>query len=236
MEKNMTAYTKMKLRLERHVFKRGANKGAAPAAQRWKDHLLILDVGDSMALRMYNTDILRVFPNGNVRINLMGWEGSTTTRANLNRALHTYCGWGGVFSRKVFGMSQVCFSTQGKTYRYYDGMEFNAAGELLSPAQVFSRRRTDRDATKQFRQDIKTSGFQEMFPVLYSSLEGAPGYFRVSQGIIATDEQYSEHWPDLIANIKYRLRPSDHKDAFKTFVSSCTRNMLTVENTDVTVL
>lgn len=232
----MTAYTKMKMRLERHVFKRGANKGAAPAAQRWKDHLLILDVGDSMVLRMYNTNILRAFPNGNVHINLMGWEDSTTTRANLNAALHEYCGWGGVFKRKVFGMSQTCFSANGKTYRYYDGMEFNEAGDLLSPARVFRRRRTDRDATKQFRADVKASGFQEMFPVLFAAVEGAPEYFRVSQKIIATDSDYADKWPGLIASIKYRMRWEDHKTAFKNFVASCTRDMMTTEDTDVTVL
>ena len=234
----MTPYLKLKLHLDRHMYKRGQFKGEAPAdsSRRGKNHFRVVrGNGGQMIVRMYNTDLIEVTPDNNVRINMDRWW-TSTTKANLNDALHHFIGWGGVGSVRLGGYSQLAFRAQGKTYRYYDGMTFDAVGNLLSPAKVFSKQITDREATKEFREDIKESGFQDVFPVLFAAAEPERWWGTTATALrkFVTQECHANQWPEIAARCKYIY--DNHKAALKSIKARCTADMKTIVDTDVTVL
>ena len=75
----MTPYELLNLHLQRYVYKRGANKGDAPLEKRSKSHVRIRRVdANTLAVRMYETDILTVRSDGTFTIALDSWETSTT--------------------------------------------------------------------------------------------------------------------------------------------------------------
>ncbi len=63
----MTIYTTLQHHLERHQYTRGKHKGDAPAdaSKRYKDHFrVVLLTNNTMALRMYSSDLIRVTEDG----------------------------------------------------------------------------------------------------------------------------------------------------------------------------
>lgn len=233
----MTPYTKLKFHLERHAYKKGQFMGDAPADsdKRYKNHFRVVrGNGGQMCVRMYNTDLISVTEDNHVTINMNNWW-TSTTKANLNGAMWHFLGWGGVGSVRAFSMSQPAFSAKGKTYRYYDGMEFDGEGNLLSQAKPFERCRTDRDETAEFRKDIQDSGFKDVWPVLFAAADpaGWKGYGNSLKNVV-TQECHADRWPDVAAVFKRGY--SDHKEAYRAIVQQCTRDMTIIEATDVTVL
>lgn len=89
----MTPYTKLQFHLERHMYKRGQFKGDAPAdaSLRGKNHLRVIKQGGNMCVRMWNTNIITVTPDNHIRISMGGWW-TSTTKQNLNEAVHTFLG------------------------------------------------------------------------------------------------------------------------------------------------
>lgn len=233
----MTPYTKLKFHLERHAYKRGQFKGDAPAdpSSRGKNYFRVIAQGDKMCVKMYNTNILEVTPDNNVRISMGGWW-TSTTKQNLNAALTRFLGWGGVGTQRVFNYTQTVIRARGKTYLFYDGMEFSAEGEPLSRLLGFERKQTDRDETAEFRADIEASGFKEVWPVLFGTAEPnrQAGWNIVALKKIVTEEHNANAWADLAAYMKWLH--DDHKEAYKAIVRECTRDMTMIVRTDVTVL
>ena len=234
----MTPYTKLKFHLERHAYKRGQFKGEAPAdsSKRYKNHFRVVrGNGGQMCVRMYNTDMIEVTPDNQVTINMNGWH-TSTTKANMNEALHHFIGWGGVGSVRLGGYSQLAFRAKGRTYRYYDGMTFDAEGNPTCELKPFSKRVTDRDATKEFRDDMKECGFKDVWPVLFASAEPNRwwGTLAVALRKIVTQECHANQWGDIAAYYKYYF--DDHKKALAAIASKCTCDMKEIVDTDVTVI
>lgn len=233
----MTPYTKLKFHLERHAYKKGRFKGDAPADQdrRGKNHFRVAKQGDTMCVRLYNTNLIEVTPDDNVRISMGGWW-TSTTKQNINEAMWHFLGWGGVHSRKVFSYNQTCIRVHGKDYKFYDGMEFDAAGKLLSPPSFFERKRTDREQTAEFRADVEASGFKEVWPVLFATAESTRGqpWYGVTLSKLISREEHANQWADLAAWMKYQH--DDHKAAYQALLRQCTRDMTEIVATDVTVL
>lgn len=233
----MTPYLKLKLHLERHMYKRGANKGSAPAdaSKRYKGHFLVQQQGDLMCVRMYRTNLIEVTPDNNVRISMGGWWTSTTTK-NINEAMGHFIGWGGVGSVRIGGYSQLGFRAKGKTYRYYDGMTFDSEGNPTCDLKVFSKCVTDRDATKEFRDDMKASGFKDVFPVLFASAEPNRWWGATSTTLrkYVTQECHANQWAEIAAHFKYHY--DDHKAALKAITARCTADMKVIEDTDITII
>jgi hypothetical protein len=232
----MTPYTKLKFHLERHAYKKGLFMGDAPADQtkRGKNHFRVHKRGDNMCVRMYNTDLITVTPDNRVTISMGGWW-TSTTKANLNEAMTHFLGWGGVASRKLFNMSQHVMRAKGKSYLFYDGMEFDAEGTLLSPARFFERKQTDRDQTAEFRKDMEDCGFKEVWPVLFGVAEPKRSvWFHASLRKIVTEEHNANQWAELASRMK--AYHDDHKAAYQAIVRQCTREMTEVIKTNVTVL
>lgn len=245
----MNAHTRLTMHLERHMYKRGRNKGEAPAdsSRRAKSHFRVIKGnGGQMLVRMHSTDIITAYDDGRITLNTRGWHGSPTTRRCMNEALTKFFIRGYISSVRKWGHSQPGITINNKTYHYYDGMEFSADGTLLSPAKVFVAKRTDPDETAEFRADIKESGFVDMFPVLYSVAEvPSSSWMASSARRVMTNDAYSNEWPLLVALAKYpnywsRLKRTPYhespKHALRALIASCTKNMTKFVDTDVTVL
>ena len=244
----MNAHTKLKLHLERYVYKRGRNKGDAPAdsSRRGKTHFRVIKGnGGQMIVRMHNADLMTAYEDGRIVLNTRGWHDSPTTRGCMNEAL-CFFGMGHVSSMRYRGYSQAILGMNGKTYRYYDGMEFSADGTLLTPAKPFSAKITDRDETAEFRADVKESGFADVFPILYAAAEPTNDHWMgTSPERVMRSDAHANSWPQLISIIKYqsyyhrsRNQPKhpDHKAALRALFASVTKNMTKFVDTDVTVL
>ena len=244
----MNAHTKLKLHLERHVYKRGRNKGDAPAdsSRRAKTHFRVVQGnGGQMIVRFHNADLLSAYEDGHIVLDTRGWHASPTTRIAMNEAL-CFFGMGAVGSVRKGGYSQTGIRMNGKTYRYYDGMSFAADGTPLTPLKVFTAKRTDREETAEFRADIKESGFVDVFPILYQAAEmPVQGWLANSARKIMTSEYHANDWPELVSLAKYSTwrarhyrRPAhdNHKDALRALVASVTKNMTKLVDLDETVL
>jgi len=244
----MTAHTKLKLHLERHAYKRGRNKSEAPAdsSRRGKTHFRVIQGnGGQMIVRMHNADLITAYEDGRIKLDTRGWHTSPTTRSCMGEALTNFFGWGYLHSVRFRGHSQTGIRMNGKTYRYYDGIEFSAEGALLSKAQTFTAKLTDREETAEFRADIRASGFVDMFPILYSAATVPDRHWvpRVKDAI--TSEYGAGEWPNIVAIIKYptywarnsaKPQYENHKAALRALIASHTKHMTKFVDTDVTVL
>ncbi len=77
------------MHLSRHMYKRGKNKGDAPANhhQRSMCHFRVIKGNDdTMRVRMWSTDILTAYPNGDVKIDTSGYHRDNTTIIRLIEA------------------------------------------------------------------------------------------------------------------------------------------------------
>ena len=245
----MNAHTRLKLHLERHVYKRGRNTGDAPAdsSRRGKSHFRVIQGnGGQMMVRMHNADLITAYEDGRIVLDTRGWHASPTTRNCMGQALTNFFQWGYLHSARYGNYSQTGIRMHGKTYRYYDGMEFAADGALLSEAKTFTAKRTDREETAEFRADIKESGFVDMFPVLYATAEVPERTWMSTMAKkIMTSEYHANDWPQLVALTKYPNHfcrstglPAydNHKDALRALIASVTRNMTKLVDLDETVL
>jgi hypothetical protein len=245
----MNCHTKLKLHLERHMYKRGRNTGEAPAdaSRRGKTHFRVIQGnGGQMIVRMHNADLITAYEDGRIKLDTRGWHTSPTTRSCMGEALTNFFGWGYLHSVRFRGHSQTGIRMNGKTYRYYDGIEFSAEGALLSKAQTFTAKLTDREETAEFRADIKASGFVDVFPVLYvTAAVPERSWLPVTPHKIMTNEHLSGHWPELVSLAKYNTyharhtgKPSHHhyKDALRSLIASVTRTMTKLVDTGETVL
>jgi len=245
----MTAHTKLKLHLERYAYKRGRNTGEAPAdsSRRGKTHFRVIQGnGGQMLVRMHSADLITAYEDGRIVLDTRGWHASPTTRSCMNDALTSFFGMGYLFSVRKGGYSQTGVRMNGKTYRYYDGMAFDAEGKLMGQAKQFSAKRPDREETAEFRFDIKHSGFVDMFPVLYAAAEvPEKSWIAIPTYKIMASDVHSNYWPDLVALTKYSTywarhcnKPShpDHKAALRSLIASQTRTMTKLVDTDETVL
>ena len=236
----MTPYLKLKLHLDQHVYKRGAYKGDAPAdpSRRSRTHVRVMTGRDgAMVVRMYSTDILRVTEDNRICISTRGWF-TSTTKQNLNDALARFVGWGRVGTRRVFGYKHEVIRIIGKTYRFYDGMEFSMDGDLLSPVKTFSRKQVDRNETKEFRDEVEASGFKALWPVLFATAEArfnsGAGFVHTERGIrsVMIDADRADQWTAIAA--LYKSNHDDHKSAYQALMRDCTKDMTEIVDTDVT--
>lgn len=248
----MNPYTKLQFHLERHAYKRGANKGQAPAdpSRRGKNHFRVVRGNDnSMRVRMYATDLITVYEDNRVVINTNGYSDSQTTRANLNYAMHHFLLWGTIGTEVFKSHAQPAFTAHGKKYRYYDGMTFTHAGELTSEAKPFQMRRIDRDESKEFTDELKESGFKAMWPVLFATctLPEIEHVRRESWHVrhideVITSADHADKWPIVIALYKFpnatsywgRESECTSKEAWNNLMAKCKRRMYVIKDSDVT--
>jgi hypothetical protein len=240
----MNAHTKLTMHLTRHMYKRGRNKGDAPAdsARRSKTHFRVIKGnGGQMIVRMHGADLITAYEDGHIVLNTNGWHDSPTTRACMNDAL-CFAAFGHVSSVRKFGISVTGIRVGTKTYRYYDGMSFSADGQLLTAPQEFMAKRVDTDETAEFRREIKESGFADVFPLLFQSSTAEDATYVRSTKDAMTCEHLTNQWPAVVASIKFTTgyrpyqRYDNHKDALRALIARVTKNMTVIVGTGVTVL
>lgn len=246
----MNTYTKLQMHLQRHVYKRGQYKGDAPADRhkRGKSQFRVVKMGISMVVRMHGTDILTAYPDGRIVIDTNGWSDSSTTRLRLNEALG-FTGFGCIYTQKVMGLSQPVFRVGINKYHYYDGMEFDESGKLLSAPKPFEMRRIDKEESTAFMQDLKLSGFKDMFPLLYATATLSAGVVtphRLADTLTNADRAVD--WPDIISAYKYHrvhnykmgqyelLEKGDAKSCWANIMKECKKGMYVTLKSTITTL
>lgn len=257
----MTMYTKLMMHLERHMYKKGKNKGDAPANKdrRGMSHFRVVKGNeDAMHIRMWKTNIITAYPDGRVQIDTDGYHTHNTTIMRLNEALYWF--FDGIrvqmHKQSILSYSQPVLIVDGKKYSYYDGIRLSESGEITTPLKAFEQKRTDKVATKELADDIKASGFKDTFPLLYATTtvedrgENDYSLFGVDWQDVLSDNEQADKWKLIIARTKYErsyrwsstnagfeyVEKSDAKGCWATIMQYCKKNMYVVSRSETFVL
>ena len=211
----MNTYDKLKLHLDEHMFKRGENKGDAPAGKRSKAHYRVvhrvLPGTESMRVRFHKTDVITAWRDGAVRFDTAGWFHSITTRQAIYGALpflsfKSY----GLHGASIMSQKQMTISVKDKYFKYYDSITFNAEGEMLTEPRPFIMKRMNKAESKELTAEFAV--FKEMLPVLHSTCaplaQPLSSRHRMPLGAatlreILRDPSKADRWLELIATYKY---------------------------------
>jgi len=255
----MNMYTKLMMHLERHMYKKGAYKGEAPAdkSRRGKSHFRVVKGNDNtMRVRMYGTDIITARQDGSVLIDTRGYHTHNTTIMRLNEALHWFFEDVHVHMNKqaIFSYSQPVLNVDGKKYSYYDGVILSATGEFLTPMRAFEQKRADKPKTQGFAEDLVDSGFKDAFAILYATTtaedieQGNYALFGVDWQDVLADSEQADKWKIIIARTKYErnywrsngdspwAEKSNAKGCWATIMQYCKKNMYVVSRSETFVL
>ena len=249
-------YSKLSMHLSRHMYKRGKNKGQAPANahRRAMDHYRVVKGNDdTYRIRMHSTDIITAYPNGDVKIDTNGWYTHNTTIIRLNESFGFFEGVGvGMSKRSILSYSQPVLRVGTKLYYYYDGITLNAQGEVITPLQAFEQKRVDRAATKELTNELQESGFTDAFKLLYAVATPDDierdnyGMFGVRLPDALTDNARADQWKVIIARSKFvrqyaypqykYIEKSNAKACWATIMAQCKKNMYIVSRSETFVL
>lgn len=252
----MNTYTKLSMHLTRHMYKRGKNKGDAPANahRRAMDHYRVVKGNDdTMRIRMHSTDIITAYPNGDVKVDTRGYYTHNTTIIRLNEAFGFFEGVSiGIGKRSIFSYSQPVLRVNGKLYSYYDGITLNAQGEIITPLQAFEQKRVDKAATKELAVDLQESGFTDAFKLLYAVAtpddmeKDNYGMFGVRLPDALSDNNRADTWKMVIARSKFQreyaypqyqyVEKSNAQACWATIMAQCKKNMYIVSRSETFVL
>ena len=252
----MSMYSKLSMHLSRHMYKRGKNKGDAPANahRRAMDHYRVVKGNDdTYRIRMHSTDIITAYPNGDVKIDTRGWHTHNTTIIRLNESFGFFEGVGvGMSKRSILSYSQPVLRVGTKLYYYYDGITLNAQGEVITPLQAFEQKRVDRTATKELANELQESGFTDAYKLLYAVATPEDierdnyGMFGVRLPDALTDNARADQWKVIIARSKFvrqyaypqykYIEKSNAKACWATIMAQCKKNMYIVSRSETFVL
>ena len=244
------------MHLSRHMYKRGKNKGDAPANhnQRGMCHFRVVKGNDdTMRVRMWSTDIITAYPNGDVKIDTNGYHTHNTTIIRLNEAFWFFESVSmGMSKRSIFSYSQPVLRVNGKLYYFYDGITLNAQGEVITPLQAFEQKRVDKAATKELAVDLAESGFTDAFKLLYAVAtpddmeKDNYGMFGVRLPDALSDTNRADTWKMIIARSKFQreyaypqyqyVEKSNAKACWATIMQACKKNMYIVSRSETYVL
>lgn len=260
-----TMYDNLRKHLTEYAFKRGKYKGDAPAdaSNRAKSHFRVSTTKyggiGGMEVIFHDTAIITAYPDGSIVLNMGGFEDAPTTRAAYRHAMNTFGTFASfITSMKQFGISQTCVFTykpgagpHQKTYLYYRYMKFSIDGKLLSDPILFRRRGIDKEASKEFTQGMKESGFMIMFPLLFATAE-KPNKTELMNTRIPNAEMLRFHltnpdragfWPTLVGRYKYygfrtsMMRMEDartREECWAALMADAKRDLYKTSDTDVT--
>ena len=256
----MNMYTKLSMHLSRHKYKRGKNKGDAPAnkQRRGMSHYRVVKGNDdTMRIRMWSTDIITAYPNGDMKIDTNGYHSHNTTIIRLNESFSfvpdlMYVSMG---KRSVLSQSQPVLRVNGKSYSYYDGITLNEQGEVITPLQAFEQKRIDKAESKEFTNNLQASGFKDAFKLLYAMTtpedrgENDYSLFGVNWTDVLSNNEHADQWKLIIARTKFQkdywsartggplwTEKSNAKACWATIMAACKKNMYEVSRSETFVL
>jgi hypothetical protein len=200
-------YQRLEAHLEKHEYKKGANKGDAPAMfeRRRKTWFLVQKLNDCIGILFHRTHIVKVYPDGRLIIDTDGYFNSQTTKHYLAIALHRFAtNW--TWDQTPRNLSVLGYR-QGvvRGVRFYDGIQFMetpSGWDLMSELKPFSAKRVNKKEVEEFNKGIKESGFKDMFKVLHGTCPNERGeYINTSPYYlqeILTDPEKADSWIKLI--------------------------------------
>lgn len=241
-----TTHGNLVLHLERHKYKRGQYKNAAPLCgyKRQRSHVRVLRRNDNaMVVRMYSTDILTAYEDGRIVIDTRGWYDRPTTRARLNEAFGFVPFHIGIGSWSVKSLNQTALRVNRTLYKYFDEIELDGEGNILSDLHAFDARHVDKHESEGFREDIKESGFRAVFPVLAANVtDDAPRGNWDAKSVIRhiTQECHANDWPEIVARyafVREWNRESERltvKQTWARLMSDLRKEFMATSITDIT--
>lgn len=257
----MNMYTKLSMHLSRYMYKKGKNKGDAPANKHRRSmcHFRVVKGNDdTYRVRMWGTDILTAYPNGDVKIDTCGYYTHNTTIIRINEAFGFMPDlmYVNLHKRNVYSYSQPVLRINDKRYYFYDGITINEQGEVITPLQAFEQKRVDRNATKELAEDLVNSGFKDTFPLLYATTttedlgENDYALFGVSWADVLSDNNRAHYWKTIIARNKFErhyswtnhggsydyTEKSNAKGCWASIMQHCKKNMFVVSRSETFVL
>lgn len=208
-------HTKLKLHLERHMYKRGMYKGDAPMGRRGKSEYRVIDRGTHMAVRLHHTDVIRAYEDGNVMIDCNGWGTSMTTKQYLNEALRLHPTVRPyLWSHKAFSQSQLTLATPKGYFRYYDGITIAPDGTITTPLKPFLARRLNKDDVADLKKELIEGGFKDTFKVLWAQASADTISKDFSYGLrdpvdlIAMPDLYAQYWLGFVSHFAFNASAS----------------------------
>ena len=201
----MNSYDKIKEHIRIHAYSKGQYKGDAPVDRRGKSQFRVADRGDHVAVAFHRSDIFRVYPDGRLTVDCDGWVNSMTTKTQLGIAARKFISHRlSIYNKVIMGISQ----TTCNGYAYYDGITFDGEGNLLSERRTFEARRINKAESKEFLDGIKTSGFKDMFPLLYATapleeVKWSAGHMNTPD---LTDPDHADNWVNVVQKAKTEHR------------------------------
>jgi hypothetical protein len=256
----MTAYEAMSAHLERHIYKRGKFKGDAPAdkTRRGNTGFRVIKAVDKdtttpvMIVRMYRADLITAYEDGRILLDTAGWHDSQTTKLRMNEAFSFFVPFNlRIYNSSILSQRQTVIRSDGKQFKYYDGMVLGAMSELQTKPRPFKMCRIDKAESKELASDLKESGFAGMFPILYATctVEDKSGLgFGDNTTDIMRDADQAHKWAAVIAYAKYENRYSYHtrsrhdeergtaKSCWATLMTNAKKNMYATLDSNVFVL
>ena len=242
----MTPYAKLNDILTTDRYIKGAHKGDAPMDKRSKTHFRVIrEHNQDLAVRFWNTDIITVSAEtGDLTLDCDGWGDRPTTKEAMNLALHK------IMPRRVYlgasrfkGKHTLMLTTPEGSYVYYDGMVLSPEGDLISEPQPFKARMIDREATKEFAEQIEASGFKDMFRILWGSADIDNRFFRKGGTVreVITDPTRADEWQNLIAYYaqgmsRGRYTKRDADATWQSIMREAKKFMYTTITTEVTMI
>ncbi len=194
-----TPYTLLKQHWERHQYKRGQFVGDAPLDKRSATHRRVLTPSDHrMQVLMHHTIIVTASADGTVTLDSGGWHDSPTTREAFGTALRIAGIGAHLYSKRIGNYSQTAITVRGKgTWRFYDGMQFDATGMLISAPKPWAKRVADREARAEKRQELQP--LFDVGPLLLAGLVANPDAPHPWMSVKHYDPNKPENWTAIVA-------------------------------------
>lgn len=204
---SITPFSRLRLHVERHAYKKGRYAGAAPAdtSRRGKTHFRVELTHNGAAVVFHQTRILRAFDDGSIMLDSAGWHDSPTTRAAMQDALRLagYKGW--LTSKTLNGYKNTVLRLVGvrDDLGWSDGMTI-ARGGAVSGYAPLRAYRADKEARKAWRESAQE--FKAVLPVLLAGIE-AQGRTYHPFGLprdLSDAALDPELWPKLAQYLAYK--------------------------------
>ena len=256
----MNMYTKLSMHLTRHMYKKGRNKGDAPANKhrRSMTHFRVVKNNDgTMAVRMFGTDLITAKPDGTVTIDTGGWYDRPTTILRLNEAFGFFDGLSvAMHKQSILSYSQPVLRINNKRFSYYDGITLNEQGEIITELRAFEMKRIDKAESKELANDLQESGFKDAYALLYATTtpedRGENDYALFGENIpeMLADSDKADKWKLIIARNKFErvysyssstrgydyTEKADAKACWASIMQYCKKNMYVVSRSETFVL
>lgn len=235
-----TMYEQLQAHIAANAYKRGKHKGDAPLdkSRRSRSHERVAQWAGYVAVRFWNTDVIRAYPDGRIEIDCDGWNATPTTKACVNDALRWFSDTGArLSSHRMYGKTQsvLYVGMPRRPVAYYDGITLDAHGKVVSELRPFEGKRIDRDATKELYADMQECGFKDVFKLLHAVTDSpairdddpnrlAVRYARPAElRDFITMELHANKWPYVVETVSFKHGYDwqtrgwrDHKVDYKT--------------------